>query len=174
TGFVSMPRRAGADPLAGADVVIRARFVNQRVAPVPMEVNGALAAFDPDTDGVTVWVPSQAPFAVRTDVARGLGLDESQVHVIADMGAYPMGAYLPGLTRMMACGVYRIPRVQFRSRCVLTNTTPVGAYRGAGRPEAAALIERAMDMVADELDMDPVEIRRRNLIPPEAFPHTTA
>src|SRR4029079_18841743 len=56
---------------------------------------------------------------------------------------------------------------------VTTNTTPIGAYRGAGRPEATALLERALDMLAVELGMDPVEIRRRNLIPPDAFPYET-
>src|SRR5207248_685446 len=94
--------------------------------------------------------------------------------VVADMGAYPVATYLPELTRIMASGVYRIPQIRFRWRCAVTNTTPVAAYRGAGRPEAAALIERAMDMVASELGMDPVEVRRKNLIPPAAFPYHTA
>ena len=56
----------------------------------------------------------------------------------------------------------------------MTNTTPIGAYRGAGRPEAAALIERAVDMVAAELGLDPVEVRRRNLVPNDVFPYTTS
>jgi len=56
---------------------------------------------------------------------------------------------------------------------VLTNTTPVGAFRGAGRPEAAALLERIMDMASVELGIDPVELRRRNFIQPEEFPYTT-
>ena len=55
----------------------------------------------------------------------------------------------------------------------LTNTTPMGAYRGAGRPEAASLVERIIDMAADELGMDPVELRRKNLIQPDEFPYTT-
>jgi carbon-monoxide dehydrogenase large subunit len=71
----------------------------------------------------------------------------------------------------MLCGVYRIPRVACSSRSVVTNTTPVGPYRGAGRPEAAALVERAIDLLADELDLDPVEVRRRNLV--TGFPHDT-
>ena len=76
-----------AGALEGADVVVRARFVNQRVAPVPMEANGALAAFDPETEGLRLWVPSQAPFAVRAEVAEALGLDADRVHVIApDVG----------------------------------------------------------------------------------------
>jgi carbon-monoxide dehydrogenase large subunit len=74
----------------------------------------------------------------------------------------------------MLSGVYRIPRIASRGRSVVTNTTPVSAYRGAGRPEATALLERVMDVLAAELGMDPVELRRRNLIPPDAFPHETA
>jgi carbon-monoxide dehydrogenase large subunit len=94
--------------------------------------------------------------------------------VTADMGAYPIGAYLPTTTTEMLCGVYRIPRVAFRGRSVVTNATPVAPYRGAGRPEAAALIERAMDLVAAELGLDPIEVRRRNLIEPGDEPYTTA
>ncbi len=233
--------------LDGAEVVVRARFVNQRLAPVPMEPNGALAVPDPETGGVTVWAPSQGPHGVRNMIAEQLGLEPELVRVIstnvgggfgakaeaypeqvvvaalarrlgrpvryvetrsenllamvhgrgqvqevelgatrggvvtglrvrlvADMGAYPVGDYLPRLTHLMAPGVYRIPRVDYEARCVVTNTTPLSAYRGAGRPEAAALIERAMDLLAGELGLDPVEVRRRNLIPADAFPFTTA
>ena len=92
--------------------------------------------------------------------------------VVADMGAYPVGAFLPSLTHEMSSGQYAIPRIAFRARCAVTNTTPIAPYRGAGRPEAAALIERAMDMLAAELRMDPAEIRRRNFI--REFPHETA
>ena len=84
------------------------------------------------------------------------------------------GVFLPPLTHQMASGVYRIPRVAFRGRSVVTNSTPIAPYRGAGRPEAAAMIERAVDLLAAELSMDPAEVRRRNLIPRDAFPHTTA
>jgi carbon-monoxide dehydrogenase large subunit len=80
---------------------------------------------------------------------------------------------MPFLTGQMASGVYRIPRVDFAYRAVVTNTTPIGAYRGAGRPEATALIERAMDQLAARLDIDPAELRRRNFIPPDDFPHQT-
>jgi carbon-monoxide dehydrogenase large subunit len=97
-----------------------------------------------------------------------------RVDILADMGAYPVAAYLPVTTKTMLPGVYRLPRVAARGRAVVTNTVPVAEYRGAGRPEAAASIERAIDLLALELDLDPVEIRRRNLIPPEAFPFTTA
>ena len=97
-----------------------------------------------------------------------------RVDILADMGAYPIGAYLPPTTRTMLPGVYRIPAVASRGRSVVTTATPVAEYRGAGRPEATLSIERAMDALADELQIDPVELRRRNLIPPEAFPHETA
>lgn len=97
-----------------------------------------------------------------------------KVRVVADAGAYPsQGMYLPNLTRLMAQGVYRIPRIEFTGEVVLTNTTPVSSYRGAGRPEATQLLERIVDMAADELDLDPVELRRRNLLRPEEFPLTT-
>jgi aerobic carbon-monoxide dehydrogenase large subunit len=235
------------DVLADADVVVRARFVNQRVAAVPMEPNAALAAPDPETGGVTLWAQAQAQFSIRDAVAAALGLDESKVRVvttwlgggfgariatypeqvviaklalqlgrpvryvegrsdtmtamqhgraqlqdvelgarrdgtltglrvrvIADCGAYPADAIeMPWLTGLMLAGVYRMPKIDYRYRCAVTNTTPIGAYRGAGRPEAAALVERAMDMLAAELGVDPIEVRRRNFIAPEEFPIKT-
>ncbi|WP_024873831.1 xanthine dehydrogenase family protein molybdopterin-binding subunit [Saccharomonospora piscinae] len=96
-----------------------------------------------------------------------------RLEVVQDAGAYPRALYLPVLTELMACGVYRFPVVETMSRAVVTNTTPVAAYRGAGRPEATAAVERAMDLFAAETGLDPAEVRRRNLIPPDAFPHTT-
>ncbi|GAB3308852.1 molybdopterin-dependent oxidoreductase [Epidermidibacterium keratini] len=97
-----------------------------------------------------------------------------RLQVLQDAGAYPrMGAMLPSGTRLMAPGVYDIAELQTRSESVVTNTTPVGAYRGAGRPEAAAAIERAVDLFASEIGMDPAEVRRRNFIPADAFPFTT-
>ena len=234
------------DVLAGADVVVRATTVNQRIAPVPMEPN-AIAVEPGDDGGLTVWVSTQIPFDVRNDLAEALGMDRAEVRVIApdvgggfgaklhvypehfvcalaamrlgrpvrwfetrtesmlslnhgraqhqrielganrdgtivgmrveitaDMGAYPIGAYLPPTTRMMLAGVYRIPRIATRSRSVVTNTTPIAAYRGAGRPEATTLIERGMDLLALELGLDAAEVRRRNLIPADAFPYETA
>jgi carbon-monoxide dehydrogenase large subunit len=93
---------------------------------------------------------------------------------VQDSGAYPrFGALLPFMTRTMASGTYAIPKVEFNSRSAVTNTTPVVAYRGAGRPEATAAIERAVDLFADEIGMDPAEVRRRNLVPATAFPFTT-
>ena len=97
-----------------------------------------------------------------------------RVEILGDMGAYPIGAFLPTTTQEMLSGVYAIPRIASRGWSVVTNTTPVAAYRGAGRPEATALVERAMDLIAAELGMDPVDVRRRNMIPPDVFPYTTA
>ena len=95
--------------------------------------------------------------------------------IIADAGAYPsLAPLLVSVTAQMAPGCYRIPRVQMRARAVVTNTTPVGPYRGAGRPEAAFSIERAVEEVARRLELDPVEVRRRNFIRPEEFPYDTA
>ncbi len=96
------------------------------------------------------------------------------VEVTAEAGAYPgVAAVLPMTTRSMAAGVYAIPHVRWRFASVLTNTSPVGAFRGAGRPEATSLIERAIDHAAAVLGLDPAEMRRRNLIAEDAFPHTT-
>jgi CO/xanthine dehydrogenase Mo-binding subunit len=98
-----------------------------------------------------------------------------RLDVVAESGAYPeVGAWLPFLTRMMAPGVYDIPRVEVSTRSVVTNTMSTVAYRGAGRPEATAAIERAMDLFAAEIGMDPAEVRRRNLVAPDRFPFTTA
>lgn len=236
----------GADVLEGAEVVVHGRFVNQRLAPVPMESNAFVAV--PEADGgLTVWASTQVPFDVRNDVAEVLGLERDRVRgiapdvgggfgakitvypeylvvsasairvgrpvrwietrteamvsmtqgrgqvqrvelgalrdgtivgmrveLLADLGAFAQGTYLAPTTQDMLSGVYRIPRIACRGRSVVTNTTPIAPYRGAGRPEAAALVERAVDLLAAELGMDPVEVRRRNLIPPDAFPYTTA
>ena len=86
--------------------------------------------------------------------------------MIAETGAYPgQGAFLPFFTHTMATAVYNVPKLDFNWNAVLTNTTTTGAYRGAGRPEATQAIERILDMAADELGIDPVEIRRKNLMP---------
>ncbi len=117
--------------------------------------------------------------AQMQDVAIGATSDGKiqayRLNVLQDCGAYPdMGAVLPFLTRLMAPGVYAIPKVECSSRSVVTNTVPVTAYRGAGRPEATAAIERAIDCLAAELRLDPAEVRRRNYIATDAFPVTTA
>jgi len=98
-----------------------------------------------------------------------------RLEILQDSGAYPrFGAFLPFLTILMAPGPYAIPRAEAVARSVATNTTPVGAYRGAGRPEATAAVERAIDLFAAEIGMDPAEVRRRNLLPPFTEPHRTA
>src|SRR5947207_10906709 len=234
------------DVLAGADVKIRGRFVNQRLAPVPMEPEAILVV--PEGGRLLVRATSQVPFGLRAEMASSLGLSPADIRVVvgdmgggfgakagaraelivvaaaarklgrpvkwietrsenmvamthgrgqiqnvelgatrdgklvgfharvlADVGAYPgIAMLLPMLTGQMSSGVYAIPAIDYEAHCVVTNTTPLGAYRGAGRPEAAAMIERAMDMLAAELKMDPAELRRRHLIPGDRVPHTTA
>jgi carbon-monoxide dehydrogenase large subunit len=98
-----------------------------------------------------------------------------RLEVLQDAGAYPrLGAILPTLTILMAPGPYAIPRAEAIATTVVTNTTPLGAYRGAGRPEATAALERAMDLFAAEIEMDPAQVRRLNLLPPFTEPHQTA
>ena len=233
--------------LDGAEIVVRARFRNQRVAPVPLEPGGALAVPDADGQGLTLWTACQVPFRVRDTVAERLGLAPGRVRVrvpavggafggraatypeqiviaalavryerpvryvetraetmlamahgraqlqdivlgarhdgtltgikvriIADCGAYPADAIgLPDGTGRMCCGPYRLPRADYAHRCVVTNTTPIGLYRGAGRPEATALLERAIDLLAAKLGLDPATLRRRNLIADDEFPYDT-
>lgn len=97
-----------------------------------------------------------------------------QLDVVQDAGAYPlMGAYLPMMTQRMAPGVYHIPNCGFRGTSVATNKMSVTAYRGAGRPEAALAIERAVDYFAAHIGMDPAEVRRRNFVPKFLEPYTT-
>ena len=98
-----------------------------------------------------------------------------RLEILQDSGAYPrFGAFLPFLTILMAPGPYAIPRAEAVAKSVVTNTTPVGAYRGAGPPEATAAVERAIDLFAAEIGRDPAEVRRINLLPRFTEPHTTA
>jgi carbon-monoxide dehydrogenase large subunit len=242
--------RATEDVLADAEVVVRARIENQRIAVMPME--GSAIAVVPGDDGtghdLTVYVSTQMPHGFATRLAKMFTLDASRVRVVAphtggafggkpglgaehavvvaaaqrlerpvkwvetrsenligmphgrgqvqyvelgctregtitglrvrvvgDAGAYAGfgGALAMGPTRMMAQGVYRIPKIDYSCAVALTNTTPMGAFRGAGRPEAAAMLERIVDIAAAELGIDPVEMRRRNFITPDEFPYTT-
>ena len=98
-----------------------------------------------------------------------------ELDIIADMGAYLScyAPYIPWLGVGMATGVYDIPAAHVRLRGVYTNTVPIDAYRGAGRPEAAYLIERAVDAAARELGVAPDALRRKNFIKPKAMPYTT-
>jgi aerobic carbon-monoxide dehydrogenase large subunit len=95
------------------------------------------------------------------------------LRVDADIGAHPLGAGIPMQTGLAASGPYAVPEVHARVRSILTTTAPTFAYRGAGRPEAAYAIERGVDLLAARLGMDPVALRRRNLIPADAFPYDT-
>ncbi|MDW8005294.1 MAG: xanthine dehydrogenase family protein molybdopterin-binding subunit [Thermomicrobium sp.] len=105
-----------------------------------------------------------------TKEGRVLGL---RLKVIQDLGGYPKVMLLAPLTAMMSVGVYDIPNVSIETYSVCTNKTPIGAYRGAGRPEAAYYIERMMDLLARRIGKDPAEVRRINYIPPDKFPYQT-
>jgi carbon-monoxide dehydrogenase large subunit len=97
-----------------------------------------------------------------------------RLDIVQDTGAYPrMSGFLPFLTSLMAPGPYDIGNVETTFQVVVTNTTPISAYRGAGRPEATAAIERAVDLFAAEIGMDPAEVRRKNLVPPDRFPYSS-
>ena len=225
--------------------MVKGRFVNQRLAPCPLEVRGSAVAW---VDGrLFQWISTQHAQGVRDqinksdatshvrvitpDVGGGFGAkisaypeeivlgrlalavnrplrwretrSESMVSLghgraqlqyitlggnrdgkvlayrleaIQDSGAFvDVGAVLaPACTRPMSSGVYAIPKIECRTKSVVTNTTPIVAYRGAGRPEATAAIERAMDMFAAEIGLDAAEVRRKNLIGKFMQPHTTA
>ncbi|MGE3149280.1 MAG: xanthine dehydrogenase family protein molybdopterin-binding subunit, partial [Pseudorhodoplanes sp.] len=111
-----------------------------------------------------------------------LALDEKgkflalDIDILANLGSYLSGfaPYVPYSGAMMASGVYDIPACAVRVRGVYTNTVPVDAYRGAGRPEAAYVIERLVDVAAHELSIAPDVLRRRNFIKPKAMPYATA
>ena len=98
-----------------------------------------------------------------------------KMKLIADIGAYNMilTAAIPTLTMLMCNGTYDIPAIRVELTEVFTNKTPTDAYRGAGRPEATYFLERAMDMLARELNMDPADIRRKNFIQSNQFPYAT-
>lgn len=129
----------------------------------------------------------------RTESMNGLGHGRGQIQdvrlggtrdgricayemtVLQDSGAYPrFGAFLPFMTGRMLTGTYDIANAAIAAKGVLTNTVPTVAYRGAGRPEAAAAIERMVDLFAREIGMDPAEVRRRNFVQVDQFPFTNA
>src|ERR671918_674796 len=98
-----------------------------------------------------------------------------RVRIDGDAGAYPVvGPLLVANTAVMAPGAYRIPAVHWSTRAFVTNTTPIVAYRGAGRPEATALIERAIDLFTAELGRDPAAVRRHNMLRTDEFPYESA
>ena len=96
-----------------------------------------------------------------------------KARIVLDSGAYPKALDLAWCTWVMSTGPYLIENVDYEVLGVYTNTMANGAYRGAGRPEAAYYLERIMDKIADEAGVDPTEVRRVNFIPPEMFPYTT-
>ena len=236
-----------AELFGDADVIVRGRYVNQRMAVAPMEPHGAAAAIADDgrllVYGSTqmphllapsarhrarrwtrarsasssrivgggfggkagiypeqvvvaaaarrlqrpvVWTATRSEDMLALSHSRGqiqyveLGCKRDgtftglRVRLVGDGGAYPgIGAFLPAGTRRMSNGTYRFTGIQFDVAVAATNTTPMGAYRGAGRPEATALLERVVDQAAIELGIDPIELRRRNLLADDVFPFTT-
>jgi aerobic carbon-monoxide dehydrogenase large subunit len=113
--------------------------------------------------------------AVTIGGSRDGKVEAYRLEILQDSGAYPrIGAFLPYLTILMAPGPYAIGRAEAVGKSVVTNTTPIGAYRGAGRPEATAALERAIDLFAAEIGRDPAQVRRQNLLPRFTEPHTTA
>jgi carbon-monoxide dehydrogenase large subunit len=153
-----------------------------------LAVEDVLVAWLASSSGRTVrWTETRSENMVAMQHGRGAVLDFTiggtregdveayRLEILQDAGSYPgIGAVLPRYTTMMASGVYGIPRIEASATSVVTNTTHVAAFRGAGRPEATQAIERAMDLYAREIGVDAAEIRRRNLIPRGAFPYTTA
>ena len=149
-------------------------------------------------DALLPWLAAKAGrpvrwFETRTENLLAMGPGRAHVHrftiggnkdgdithyrleVLADSGAYTrLGAFLPMFTLIMSSGVYDIPNIETAAQSVVTNTTPTEAYRGAGRPEAALTIERAVDMFAAEIGMDAAEIRRKNYLQAPDFPVSTA
>ena len=235
------------DVFSKADVVVRERFVNQRLQPASMETRGTVASFDAGTGETTVWMTSQNPHVHRFLLSLILGVPENRLRVIApDVGGgfgskiscygpeavvcylskllerpvkwmetreenflstthgrdhvqylemaakkdgtilglkakvyANMGAWLstaaPGvptiLFGLILPGQYNMKAVGCEVYGVLTNTVAVDAYRGAGRPEASFIVERMVDILARKINMDPAEIRLRNFIPADSFPH---
>ena len=115
--------------------------------------------------------------AQQTEIALAAKRDGTitglRLRVLTDVGAYPRAAGVSMSTGLLIAGVYAFRHVDLEIKAVYTNTMPTGAYRGAGRPEAAYYIERIVDVLAAELGLDPVELRRKNFIQPDAFPYET-
>jgi carbon-monoxide dehydrogenase large subunit len=231
-----------------AEVVVKQRMVNQRLAPVSLETRGIVAQYNRAMNELTVWSSTQIPHLLRYHLAEMLGIPEHNVRVIApdvgggfgsklnilpedfivplmavltgrpvkwiesrqenlqntvhgrDMVDYieiaarrdgtilgvrgtiyaNLGAYcrffalgLPILAGLMLPGNYKIPAFQVDIYAAYTNTLFIDAYRGAGRPEATYAIERIIDMLADEIGMDPAEIRRKNFVQEQDWPYTS-
>jgi aerobic carbon-monoxide dehydrogenase large subunit len=131
------------------------------------------------------WVESRSESFLATNHGRNqygefeAGVDENgklvglKARITLDSGAYPKALDLAWATWVMSTGTYLIPNLDYKVTGVYTNTMANGAYRGAGRPEAAFYIERVMDLLADASGLDPAEIRRVNFVQPDQFPYTT-
>jgi aerobic carbon-monoxide dehydrogenase large subunit len=242
-----VPEDAVKEAFAKAEVIVKERILQQRLAPVPIEPRGVMAEFDRFDNQLTIWMATQNPHFVRLWVSGAFGLPETKVRVIShDVGGgfgskiscYPedylvpaaakltgrpvrwvetrtesiqttthgrgqvfdtevaamrdgtllalkttqyldAGAYVgtfggfQAIACLLAGGCYRFPGgVSSRSVAVLTNRVPTDPYRGAGRPEATHNVERILDKLADEIGMDPAELRKKNFIRPEEFPFT--
>ena len=139
-----------------------------------------------DTGRSVRWIERRGESLTAATHGRGqrhrldLGADETgrlevlDVSIDLDVGAYPHTGALVALgSAWMMSGPYRIPNLRIRTRTVVTNAPPIAPYRGAGRPEAALSLERAMDALARAIGRDPAEVRAMNFIPPEAFPYET-
>ena len=101
-------------------------------------------------------------------------IERAEIDILADVGAYPHnGSGIPSFSRLVALGLYDIESASVKTTTVVTNMAPTGSYRGAGRPEAAYAIERAIDAFARAADIDPVKVRLANMIPTESLPHRT-
>ena len=236
------------DAKAKADVVVKRRFINQRLIPAFMEPRSVVAAPMGMSDEITVWSSTQIPHILRVLIALVTGIPENNLRIVApDVGGgfggklqiyreeilvtqiarklgrpvkwtesrsedmvathhgrdqiqdieiaatkdgtllglkvdllANMGAYLqiitpgtPLLGMFMYPAIYKMDAYDFQCTGVFTSTTPTDAYRGAGRPEATYAIERIMDELAAELDMDPMALRQKNWITHEEFPYTT-
>ncbi|HEX2152515.1 MAG TPA: xanthine dehydrogenase family protein molybdopterin-binding subunit [Acidimicrobiia bacterium] len=102
-------------------------------------------------------------------------VERAEIHMLADVGAYPHnGTPIPTFSRLVAVGLYDIPDLWLTTTSVVTNRAPTGSYRGAGRPEAAYAIERALDAFARAAGLDPTEVRLKNFIPSADLPYLTA
>ncbi len=239
-----------AETEAAGGVVVKARLMNQRLAPASMETRGVVAEYTKSNKSLTIWSSSQIPHLLRNILAATVGLPQHQVRVIvpevgggfgSKLNIYPeelvaafaamktghpvkwiedrsenlavtvhgrdqvdyievaatkegkvtglkvhgisdMGSYSQLFTDVImiafgfpvACGAYDIKNVHLSADIVFTNKAPTDAYRGAGRPEATYAVERAMDLVANKLGMDPAEVRRHNFIQPDQFPYKSA
>jgi carbon-monoxide dehydrogenase large subunit len=240
------PASATQEAFDSAEVVVKQRVWQQRLAPNPIETRGLIAEYHAFDNRLTLYESTQNPHFDRIFLAGALGLNESQVRVVSmdvgggfgcKIGVYPedylapacskmldrpvkwiesrtesmqttthgrgqyfdvevaarrdgkllglrieqvldMGAYCGLFSAFQACaclvggGAYDWPAISSRTIGVLTNKVPTDPYRGAGRPEATHLVERMMDILADEIGMDPAELRRKNFIRPDQFPYT--